>query len=356
MNEGTGDVRRARTRVTSTRVLNVVALLLVALAVGAIATKNARGSAAVRLVNVSYDPTRELYARIDPLFTERYARETGTRVAITTLHGGSSRQARAVVTGQAVAQVVTLGLVSDVESLHKRGLLGDGWAARLPNGSQPYTSTIVFVVRRGNPKAVTDWPDLVKPGVEIITPDPMTSGNGKLSAIAAWGATVLRGGTDEDATAFLRSLYEHAPFLETGARAAALAFAVEKLGDVHLAWENEAIREVAEAKGALEIVYPPLSILAEPAVAWVDANVNDAATAAAAKAYLGFLFTDEGQEIVAQSGYRPWNRAILEKHADRFPRANLFAITAIAQSWDDAHHKFFDESGIVERVYRPKPR
>jgi sulfate transport system substrate-binding protein len=188
----------------------------------------------------------------------------------------------------------------------------------------------VFVVRQGNPRAIHDWPDLIQPGVEIITPDPRSSGNGKLSALAAWGAALARGGSETDARAYLKTFYEHTPFLENGARATSQAFAIEKLGDVHITWENEALREVGEAKGGLEIVYPTLSILAEPAVAWVDANVRKHRTEAADRAYLEFLFTDGAQQIIAESGYRPFNRQLLERYRSRFPDLNLFPISDIA--------------------------
>ncbi len=221
-------------------------------------------------------------------------------------HGGSSRQARSVINGEQAADVVTLGLPSDVDSLRKRGLIPADWAARLPNHSQPYSSTIVFVVRKGNPKKIADWPDLIKPEVAIITPDPKSSGNGKLSALAAWGAVVSRGGSEAEAKAYLKAFYAHVPVLDSGARGAATSFAVEKLGDVHLTWENEALREVAAATGELELIYPPVSIRAEPTVAWVDANIANKKIAPVAKAYLAFLFTDAAQETMAKLGYRPF--------------------------------------------------
>jgi sulfate transport system substrate-binding protein len=340
----------------SGRKIDVAAVALVGLAVLAIGAKNYQRNADVKLLNVSYDPTRELYQKVNPRFAATYGKETGRKVLVTQSHGGSSRQARTVIAGDQPADVVTLGLRSDVEALHKRGLIADGWAARLPNHSQPYYSTIVFVVRRGNPFGIRDWPDLVRGSLEIITPDPKTSGNGKLSALAAWGAIVTRGGSEADARAYLEALYDHAPFLEIGARAAGIAFAVEKVGDVHLAWENEALREVAESKGELELIYPKVSILAEPTVAWVDANVTRHGTESAARAYLGFLFTDEAQEIIAENGYRPFKAEILKKHRDRFPELELFPVTAVARDWEDAQQRFFAENGIIDTVYRPKPR
>jgi sulfate transport system substrate-binding protein len=271
-------------------------------------------------------------------------------------HGGSSRQARLAVSGELKPDVVTLGLPSDIDALRKHGQVAEGWAARLPNQSRPYYSTIVFVLRKGNPRAIHDWPDILKPGVEVITPDPKSSGNGKLTALAAWGAIVTRGGSEVDARNYLKALYEHAPFLVPAARAAGVAFAIEKIGDVHLAWENEALREVAEARGEFDVIYPPVSILAEPAVTWVEANVAKNGSAALARAYLDYLFTDEAQEIIARNGYRPYNAQVLQRHAEQLPPLKLFAVTAIARDWDDAQTKFFADNGIIDTVYRPKPR
>lgn len=341
---------------TITRALNVFALTLAALAISAIVVRNLEARVPLSLLNVSYDPTRELYARLNPKFVESYAKGSNERITVHQRHGGSTRQARAVISGELEADVVTLGLPSDIAALRKHGLVPSGWAARLPNDSRPYYSTIVFVVRSGNPRNIRDWPDLLQPGVEIITPDPRTSGNGKLSALAAWGSVLARGGTEADARAFLKSFYEHTPFLEIGARATATAFAIEKLGDVHVAWENEALRETAESKGTLQIVYPPLSILAEPSVTWVDKNVAKHGTSVAAQKYLKFLFSDSAQELIAESGYRPYNPAVLARHGARFPRLNLFPITNIAKDWEDAQHRFFAEDGIIESVYKPKPR
>jgi sulfate transport system substrate-binding protein len=340
----------------NTRALNIFALSLGAIAIGAITATNLHARAPISLLNVSYDPTRELYARLNPQFVTTYEKAAGKHVEIKQAHGGSSRQARAVVSGELEADVVTLGLSTDVEALRAHGLIAADWATRLPNHSQPYYSTIVFVVRHGNPRAIHDWPDLIQPGIDIITPDPRTSGNGKLSVLAAWGAVLARGGSRADAKAYLKTFFEHAPFLESGARATGTAFAIEKVGDVNVTWENEALREIDESKGVLEIVYPPLSILAEPAVAWVDANVAKHKNQAAARAYLEFLFSDQAQEVIAESGYRPFNPQVLARHVKRFPRLNLFPITDIAKDWGDAQQTFFAENGIIETVYKPKPR
>jgi sulfate/thiosulfate transport system substrate-binding protein len=341
---------------SKTRALNILGVVLVVLGVGAIVVRNSEARAPIKVLNVSYDPTRELYARLNPQFIAAYAKSAGKHVAIEQSHGGSTRQARSVIEGKHEADVVTLGLFSDVETLHKRGLIASKWASRLPNESRPYYSTIVFVVRAGNPRGIRDWPDLIKPGVEIITPDPRTSGNGKLSALSAWGAVLARGGSEDDARAYLKKFYEHTPFLEHGARVATIAFSIEKLGDVHVTWENEALRETAESDGTLQIVYPPISILAEPHVTWVDTNVAKHQTLPVAHAYLEFLFSDTAQETIAEAGYRPFNPQVLARHSARFPRLNLFPITDIAKDWEDAQQRFFADNGIIDTVYEPKPR
>lgn len=332
--------------------LSISAGVAVIVAIALILVKNRTGDAGGSIVNVSYDPTRELYQRIDSDFESEYARRTGRHVHIVQSHGGSARQSRAVIDGQEPADVVTLGMFSDVDALRKRGLIADNWADRLPNHSQPYTSTIVFVVREHNPKHVHDWPDLVRPGIELITPDPRTSGNGKLSALAAWGAVVTRGGSDDEATRYLVSFYGHVRVLDSGARAAANTFAFAELGDVLLTWENEAIREVAESKGTLEVVYPPISILAEPYVAWVDANVRRRGTQDAARSYLEFLFSDRAQQIMADLGYRPYRPSIVRTAGSPLPPIALFPITAIARDWDDAQARFFADNGLIDGVLR----
>lgn len=327
-------------------------------AIALIVVKNTQAHIGPQLLNVSYDPTRELYRDINAAYAQASASKSTTAtdapLRIEQSHGGSSRQARAVIDGTQAADVVTLGLVSDIDALEKRGLIAKGWADRLPNHSQPYYSTIIFVVRKGNPKAIHDWPDLIKPGVDIITPDPKGSGNGKLSALAAWGAVTTRGGTEDEARSYLKSFYEHTPVLDPGARSSAIRFAVEKVGDVHLTWENEALREVAESKGELELLYPPISILAEPAVAWVDANVARHNNEAQAKAYLEYLFTEPAQQIIAKDGYRPFDTAVSKQHEARLPAIHLFSITAIAASWPEAQQKFFADNGIIDTVYKPK--
>lgn len=334
------------------RTLNLMAITAVLMAVVLIAGKNLTTSTGDRLLNVSYDPTRELYLRLDDLFVADYLKRTGRHLTVEQSHGGSSHQARTVIAGDQKADVVTLGLVSDVDALRRAGLVAEGWADRLPNHSQPYTSTIVFVVRQGNPKSIADWPDLVRPGVEIVTPNPKSSSNGKLSALAAWGAMIVRGGSEADARAYLRQFYAHVVTLDDGARAAAISFAVQEVGDVHLTWENEALREVVESKGRLAIVWPPMSILAEPCVAWVDANVARNRTEQAARSYLQFLFSEEAQETIARYGYRPYKPESAVRAGVQFAPIRLFPITAIARDWEDAQEKFFGENGIVDAVLR----
>lgn len=336
--------------------LNLGAIVAVVAAVASVGLKNVEGHASHELLNTSYDPTRELYKRINPAFASHYQKQTGQTVSVRQSHGGSSYQSRQVVQGEQVADIVTLGLPSDIEAIEKRGLIAKDWRQRLPNDAQPYHSTIVFVVRQGNPLDIKDWPDLLRPNVEVILPDPKTSGNGKLALLAAWGSVISSGGTEDDAKAYLKSLLDRAPFLLPAARAAGVAFAVEKKGDVHLAWENEALREVAESKGAVQIVYPSVSILADPSVAWVDANVEKHGSKALAKAYLEYLFSDEAQEIIAEEGYRPFKEAVLARHAARLPKLDLFPITRIAASWSEAQQKFFAENGILDNIYTPKPR
>jgi len=307
---------------------------------------------AVELLNVSYDPTRELWRQLNERFIAAYAKSPGGQLTIKQSHGGSSAQARAVIDGLE-ADVVTLALEPDTDAIRKAGLIADGWQKQLPNGSVPYTSTIVFVVRKGNPKGIKDWPDLVKPGTQIITPSPKTSGNGKLSFLAAWGSVVSRGGSEADALEYVTKLYKQVPVLDSGARGSTTTFAQKKLGDVHLTWENEARLEVQEAGGELEIVNPPTSILATPPVAVVDANAKRHGTEAAAKAYLEYLYTDDGQEIIAKNFYRPVKPEVLARHKADFPDVKLFPMTTVAKDWNDAFAKFFGEGKVFDSIYKP---
>jgi sulfate transport system substrate-binding protein len=327
-------------------------ITLVLLAAAALAAGPAR-AATLELLNVSYDPTRELWRDVNAAFIPKYQAQSGNTVEIKQSHGGSGTQARAVIDGLE-ADVVTLAMWPDTDAIRKAGQIADGWEKRLPNNSLAYTSTIVFVVRKGNPKGIKDWPDLVKSGVEIVTPNPKTSGNGKLSFLAAWGSVTQRGGSEADALKFVKELYEHVPVLDLGARGSTTTFVQKQIGDVHLSWENEARLEVREAGGAVELVYPPISILAEPQVAWVDINVKRKGTEAAAKAYLEFLYTDEAQTIIAKNFYRPINPDVRQKYAAEFPALKLFPVTAVAKDWNDAYDKYFNEGKLFDSFYKPR--
>ena len=344
--EGTKSVNRNSCPLLATA---IPVILIVAMVPGCGGT-SASEKPSVELLNVSYDPTRELWRDLNAQFIERLRAENGTEVSIKQSHAGSSSQARAVIDGLD-ADVVTLALWSDIDAIRQRGLIKDGWQERLPNHSLAYFSTIVFVVRKGNPKGIKDWPDVVKPDVVVITPNPKTSGNGKLSFLAAWGSVVQAGGSEKAAREYVTKLYRQTPVLETGARGATTTFAQRGIGDVHLTWENEAHLEVDEAAGALEIVFPSTSIRAEPFIAVVDANAERKGTRAIAEKYLKFLYTDEGQETIAKHFYRPTNEAVLARHSERFPNIHLFSITAIAASWDAAQQKFFADGGVFDAIY-----
>jgi sulfate transport system substrate-binding protein len=311
-----------------------------------------KNAASIELLNVSYDPTRELWKDLNELFIPSYENDNGVKLAINQSHGGSGTQARAVIDGLD-ADVVTLALWSDTDAIRKKGLIASGWEERLPNRSLPYYSTIVFVVRKGNPKAIRDWPDLIQQGVEIITPNPKTSGNGKLSFLAAWGSVIERGGSESEALDFVTNLYQHVPVLDSGARGATTTFAQKQIGDVHLTWENEAYLEVDESRGELEIVYPHASIRAEPYVAVVDANVDRKGTRSAAEAYLEFLYTPQAQETIARHHYRPFDPDVAKTYADRFPAIKLFPLTSFVRYGDEAQEKFFAAGGIFDGIYQP---
>jgi sulfate transport system substrate-binding protein len=329
---------------------SILTLLTLALATAAAGPADARE---ITLLNVSYDPTRELWRDVNAHFIPLYEREKGVKLTIHQSHGGSSSQARAVIDGLE-ADVVTIASIIDTDAIAKKGLIDEGWVDRLPHRSLPYYSTLVFVVRKGNPKGIVDWPDLVKPGVQIVTPNPKTSGNGYLSFFAAWGSVVLRGGSRDDAVAYVTKLYKQVPVLDSGARGATTTFVQKEIGDVHIAWENEAHLEVREAKGKLDLVYPPISIRAEPHVAVVDDNVDRRNTREPAEAYLNYLYTAEGQAIIAKHFYRPSNEAVLKQHAATFPDIRLFDITEIAKDFQDAHTQFIAEGGVFDSIYKPR--
>ena len=332
----------------SSRVGQTLALVgTLLLAVPAIA---ADGPKSVELLNVSYDPTRELWKALNAKFIPEYEKKAGVKLSIKQSHAGSSSQARAVIEGLE-ADVVTLAMWGDTDAIRKSGLIKPDWADRLPNGSLPYFSTIVFVVRKGNPKKIKDWPDIVKPGVEIVTPSPKTSGNGKLSFLSAWGSVIKAGGKEADAKKFVTELYRHVPVLDAAARAATTTFAQKGIGDVHLTWENEAHLEVGESKGELEIIYPSTSLRAEPRVAVVDSVVDKKGTRKIAEAYLNWLYTDQAQEIIAQNYYRPSKPEALKTFSKNFPKISLFSIQDIAKSWDDADSRFFAEDAVFDQIF-----
>jgi sulfate transport system substrate-binding protein len=332
--------------------LAAICFILVGAAVWGLSSSGPRQADAVELLNVSYDPTRELWRDLNEKFISQYEQKTGLRVAIQQSHASSGSQARAVIDGLE-ADVVTLALWSDTDALRKKGLIADGWEKRLPENSLAYISTIVFVVRKGNPRGIKDWPDLVKEGVEIITPNPKTSGNGRLSFLAAWGSVRQRGGSEDEARDFVTKLYQHTPVLDNGARGSTTTFAQKKIGDVHLTWENEAHLEVAETPGELEIVYPPTSIRADPFVAVVDANVDRKGTRTVAEAYLQFLYTEEAQHVLARHYYRPINENVRKQYTARLPELKLFPVTAVAADWEDAQKKFFANGAIFDTIYQP---
>jgi sulfate/thiosulfate transport system substrate-binding protein len=307
----------------------------------------------VEILNVACDPTRELWQAINEQFTQQYEHDTGRKVTIKQSHGGSSSQARAVNDGLE-ADVVTLAMWPDTDLIRRSGLITEGWEKRLPENSLPYYSTIVFVVRKGNPKQIHDWSDIVKPGVQIVTPNPKTSGNGKLSFLAAWGSVVTRGGTEDQAKELVTKLYQQTPVLDTAARAATITFSKKNIGDVHLAWENEAQQEVKESGGELELVYPPVSIRAEPHVAWVNENVKRHGTADVAQAYLEFLYSPRAQLIIVQNFYRPNSQGDREKYADKFPPIQLFTITDVSKNWDDAIARFFNDGALFDQIFEKK--
>jgi sulfate/thiosulfate transport system substrate-binding protein len=307
----------------------------------------------LEIVNVSYDPTRELYQEINTAFAEHYRAQTGVSVKVTQSHGGSGAQARAVIDGLQ-ADVVSLALAGDIDALARKGLIGQDWEARLPDNAAPYASTIVFVVRRGNPLNIKDWDDLVRPAVKVITPNPKISGGARWNFLAAWGyVTLHKKGSDAEAAEFVKQLYRNVVKLDTGARGSAQSFVKNKLGDVFISWENEAIfiqKEVPEQQ--LEIVYPSVSIRAEPPVAVVDRNVDARGSRAVAEAYLKFLYTDEAQDIIGRHAYRPSNPDMLKKHAATLPELKQFTIREVAGSWAEAQQRFFADGGVFDEIYR----
>jgi len=307
----------------------------------------------IKLLNVSYDPTREFYTEFNGVFSRYWKEKTGDHVTIQQSHGGSGKQARSVIDGLG-ADVVTLALAYDIDNLALRArMLPADWQKRLPNNSAPYTSTIVFLVRKGNPKGIKDWDDLVKPGVSVVTPNPKTSGGARWNHLAAYGYELKRsGGNAAMAQAYLRKLYRNVPVLDTGARGATTTFVQRGIGDVLLAWENEALLAIRESgRSQFELVIPSISILAEPPVAVVDRVAKKHGTEEVSRAYLEYLYTEAGQELAAKHFYRPRNEAILTKHAEVFKKINFFTIDDTFGGWTNAHKIHFAEEGVFDKIY-----
>jgi sulfate transport system substrate-binding protein len=327
---------------------NILALLLLALPL-------ATPAATVELLNVSYDPTRELYKDINEHFAAQWKAKTGDTVAIKQSHGGSGKQARAIIDGLQ-ADVATLALGYDVDALHDKGALIPGhWQQRQPNNSSPYTSTIVFLVRKGNPKGIKDWPDLVKPGIAVVTPNPKTSGGARWNYLAAY-AYALKANDNDDAKAreFIGALYRNAPVLDTGARGSTTTFVQRGIGDVLIAWENEAFLSLDEfGKDKFEIVAPSLSILAEPPVTVVDKFVDKHGTRKVAEAYLQYLYSDEGQDLVGKHHYRPTSPAAAAKYASQLPKINLVTVADFG-GWTKAQATHFADGGVFDQIYSAK--
>jgi sulfate transport system substrate-binding protein len=315
---------------------------------------SAQAAGEVTLLNVSYDPTRELYQEFNAAFAGHWLAAAGQKVTVQQSHGGSGKQARAVIDGLE-ADVVTLALAYDIDAIHeKSGLVPKDWQTRLPHNSAPYTSTIVFLVRKGNPKGIKDWDDLVKPGVVVITPNPKTSGGARWNYLAAWGYELKRSGDEARARDFVARLFRNVPVMDSGARGSTITFVQRNIGDVLLAWENEAFLAVHElGKDKFEIVTPSVSILAEPPVAVVDKVVDKRGTRAAAEAYLKYLYSEEGQEIAARHFYRPRLESVAKKHEARFAKVNLFTIDEVFGGWQKAQKIHFDDGGTFDQIYQP---
>jgi sulfate/thiosulfate transport system substrate-binding protein len=303
------------------------------------------------LLNVSYDPTRELYEEVNQKFIAEWQKTSGQKITIRQSHGGSGKQARSVIDGLQ-ADVVTLALAYDIDVIAQKGnLLDKGWQKRLPNNSCPYTSTIVFLVRSGNPKGIKDWDDLTKPGIRVVTPNPKTSGGARWNYLAAYGFELKRSGNETAAQNFVKKICGNVQVWDTGARGATVTFLQRGIGDVLLAWENEAILARDElAKGAVEIVYPSVSILAEPPVAVVDRNVKRHGTEKEAEAYLTFLYSPSGQEIVVKHHFRPQEKAIAERFANQFPKITLFTVDELFGGWQKAQATHFAEGGTFDQI------
>jgi sulfate/thiosulfate transport system substrate-binding protein len=336
-----------------TRTIRLLFTLIVALQLALAAPSRGQGS--VTLLNVSYDPTRELYQDYNAAFTKYWKTKTGQDVTVQQSHGGSGAQARSVIDGLQ-ADVVTLALAYDIDAISEKAkLLPSNWQSRLPNNSTPYTSTIVFLVRKGNPKGIKDWDDVVRPGVSVITPNPKTSGGARWAYLAAWGYAYLKNaGGDAAAKDFVTKLYRNVPVLDSGARGSTTTFVERGIGDVLLAWENEALLSVKElGADKFQIVVPSVSILAEPPVSVVDQVVDRKGTRKVAEAYLQYLYTPEGQEIAARNFYRPRLDSVAKKYASTFPKVKLFTLADVVGDWHKTQSVHFADGGVFDQIYQP---
>lgn len=335
------------------RLLRLAALSL-ASAVAVTKAPAVQAQQAVSLLNVSYDPTRELYQDINKAFAAQWQARTGQTVSIRQSHGGSGRQARSVIDGLD-ADVVTLALAYDIDEIADKGkLLPAEWQKRLPHNSSPYTSTIVLLVRKGNPRGIKDWNDLARPGIGVITPNPKTSGGARWNYLAAWGYALRQpGGNEAAARALVTAIYRNVPVLDTGARGSLTTFTERGIGDVFISWENEALLAIKElGPDKFDLVYPSLSVLAEPPVALVDRNVDRKGTRAAAQAYLEFLYTPAAQEIIAQNYYRAIDKTVAARHARNFPPLKLFTIDEVFGGWGKAQSTHFADGGLFDQIQR----
>lgn len=307
------------------------------------------------LLNVSYDPTRELYQDFNKVFADHWKKTSGQDVKIKQSHGGAAKQARSVIDGLQ-ADVVTLALSYDIDEIAQRGILAKDWQKRLPNNSAPYTSTIVFLVRKGNPKNIKEWSDLARSGISVITPNPKTSGGARYNYLAAWGYALKQpGGNEKTAQELLTKIYKNVPVLDSGARGSTTTFVEREIGDVLITWENEALLAIRElGPDKVQIVAPSVSILAEPPVTIVDKVVDRRGTRKVAEAYLKFLYSDEGQELAGKHYYRPINEKIAAKYASQFPKVKLFTVDEIAGGWTKAQKTHFADGGTFDRIYQPK--
>jgi sulfate transport system substrate-binding protein len=321
----------------------------------ALVAQSAAYAADINLLNVSYDPTRELYQDFNKAFAAHWKKTTGDNVTVKQSHGGSGKQARSVIDGLD-ADVVTLALAYDIDEVAAHGLLAKDWQKRLPHNSSPYTSTIVFLVRKGNPKGIKDWNDLTKPGVSVITPNPKTSGGARWNYLGAWGYALKQpGGSEATAKDFVAKIFKNVPVLDSGARGATTTFVERGIGDVLIAWENEAVLAIKElGPDKFDIVAPSVSILAEPPVAIVDKVVDKRGTRKVAEAYLNYLYTDEGQEVAAQNYYRPISEKIAKKYEKQFPKVKLFTIDDVFGGWTKAQKVHFSDGGSFDQIYQPK--